>query len=151
MCTLYYQHLFSVGVDGRRSSGLACGRSNDVADPERANAERAAWRTCATISECVTQATIANDDHEVELYISLQTRPMFSVGCGRLSRRAEGSGRPRARTHPIIDRPDFPWEGSRRLSLPLTGRALLRRSRLIFSFSQSRPFASLSGALHSPA
>jgi hypothetical protein len=49
--------------------------SQYIPDEMRANAERAAWRTCAKMPECVAQATVANDDHEVELYISPPNSP----------------------------------------------------------------------------
>jgi hypothetical protein len=49
--------------------------SEYIPDEMRANAERAAWRTCAKMPDCVTQATAANDDHEVELYISPPNSP----------------------------------------------------------------------------
>jgi hypothetical protein len=54
-------------------AGFAVGwlyRSEYVPDPERARAERAAWKACGTIPECIERATDGNEGNDVTYYIA---------------------------------------------------------------------------------
>jgi len=59
-------------------AGFAAGwlyRSQYVPDAERASAERAAWKACGTIPECIERATDGNEGNDVTYYIATPAAP----------------------------------------------------------------------------